>query len=89
VSAIVIKIQSASVLTHANVINNEKFMALKMAQEKNLFTAVLDVTGVLLYFTKSLITFWASLIQIHYLYGSESFYLLLNFENDDSGLVGK
>jgi hypothetical protein len=38
---------------------------------------------------KSWITFWASLIQIHYLYGSESFYLLLNFENYDSGLAVK
>jgi hypothetical protein len=89
VSAIVIKLQSASVLTHANVINNKKFMALKMAREKNLSAAVLDVTGVFLYFTKSLITFWATLIQIYYLYGSESFYLLLNFENHDSGRAGK
>ncbi len=60
-----------------------------MARGKNLSTAVLDGTGVLLYFTENSITFWASLIQIHYLYGSESFFLLLNFENDDSGLVVK
>ncbi len=32
------------------------------------------------------VTFRASLIQIYYLYGSESFYLLLNFEHGDSGL---
>jgi hypothetical protein len=35
------------------------------------------------------VTFWASLIQIHYFYGSESFYLLLNFLNDHSGLAVK
>ncbi len=40
-------------------------------------------------------TFWTSLIWIHNLYGSESFYLLLkvlhghDFENDDSGIAVK
>ncbi len=33
------------------------------------------------------VTFWAYLIRIHYLYGP--IYLLLNFENDDSGLAVK
>jgi hypothetical protein len=34
------------------------------ARGKNLSTAALDVIGVLLYFMKSWIAFWASLIQI-------------------------
>jgi hypothetical protein len=39
--------------------------------------------------TKSWITFWPSLTQIHYLYGTDPNPSIYSFENDDSGLAVK
>ncbi len=85
----VIKIQSASLLTHAIVINNKKFWRCLCPVNKSLhcgagchwWIAVLH--GKLDYF----------LGHPHpnplFVCGSESFYLLLNFENDNMGLSVK